>query len=88
MFKSIEKSCIWYNKGVILASKGEHGEAIKCLEESIRYDPEHFLPWFAKGTSLTHLKRYDEAIKSFEKALQISPSDEKSLSNRAHCLMN
>ena len=84
--EEIEKSRIWYNKGVILASKEEHGEAIKCFEESIKYDPEHFLPWFAKGTSLSRLKRYDEAIESFDKALQVSPSDEKCLSNKAHCL--
>ncbi len=86
MLESIEKSRMWYNKGVILASKGEHEEAIKCFEGSIRYDTEHPSPWFGMGNSLAQLKRYKDAIKSYDNALRIKPLDESCLTNRAHCL--
>jgi diguanylate cyclase (GGDEF)-like protein len=65
----------WTSKGVILAAKGLHLEALQCHEKALTIDPRCMSARLNKGYSLDELGRWPEAIESYDKAIEIDASD-------------
>jgi len=61
------------NKGVSLATLGQHADALTCHERALEINPRDADPWSNKGVALAGLGRLDEALTCFERALEINP---------------
>jgi tetratricopeptide (TPR) repeat protein len=70
-----EDSSVWITKASKLIGEAQYEEAIACLDEAIRLNPENSLAWHGKGASLELLKRHEEAIVCFDEAIRLNPED-------------
>lgn len=59
--------------GLVLGSKGRHEEAITCVREAARQDPESALLHFHCGTVLMNAGKLADAMASFRTAIAIKP---------------
>lgn len=64
---------VWFNRGNVLADKGNLEEALASYENALEYKKDSFEIWHHHGKILFDLKRYEEALNSFKKALEIEP---------------
>jgi adenylate cyclase len=65
----------WRDRGWIYKSAGQHEEAIRSFERSIRLsplDPLHYTALAGMGLALIELRRFDEAVAVAKKALRQS----------------
>jgi len=65
------EACTAFNKGSSFYREGNYDEAIKCLDEAIRLDPEHTGAWNVKGIALEALGRSSEADATFAKSREL-----------------
>jgi tetratricopeptide (TPR) repeat protein len=63
----------WSNKGISLRNLGQHEEAIRCYDQSLKLFPRNATVWSNKGADLTSLGRHQEAFFCLDKALEIDP---------------
>lgn len=65
----------WYHLGEAASLQGEYGEAVKCLEKAIQYDPSRYrmevVPFLAD--SLMNIGKAEEAVAVMEKAAAVGP---------------
>ncbi|GAA5949851.1 hypothetical protein JCM3765_007714 [Sporobolomyces pararoseus] len=68
-FKSMESgSKIFFNIGLIHATRGEHELAIEAFERSVELDPYLTVAYFQAGVSRFLLKQFDQARRDFDDA--------------------
>ncbi|ORY26341.1 hypothetical protein BCR39DRAFT_484589 [Naematelia encephala] len=67
--KIADTSKICWNMGIILATLGQHDEAVEQFNIAVSMDKFMAVGWFQKGVSHFMVKRYDEAHQAFEEAL-------------------
>ena len=74
----------WNKEGVAHFNKEEYDQAIKCLREAIRLDPENSHYWYNLGTSLSYKDfdgNYEEALRCFSESVGIDPHNAKAWYN-------
>lgn len=62
-----------YKLGRVLASEGDHEEAVSTFDKAIRADEKHSRSWFRKGLSQRAMGEHAAAVDSFMKAIESSP---------------
>jgi tetratricopeptide (TPR) repeat protein len=73
----------WNNKGICLLSLCRYEDAIKCIEEAIKIDPNHAFYWYNKGICQDRLGQWNEAIVSFDEAVRLYPKYAEAWFNKA-----
>jgi tetratricopeptide (TPR) repeat protein len=78
----------WNIQGVLLANKNEFGEALRCLNQAIRLDPNLAEAYTNRGRVLMALghEKAGSALESFDKALRLSPDNLEALVDKAKAL--
>jgi tetratricopeptide (TPR) repeat protein len=78
----------WNIRGVLLANKTEFGEALRCLNQAIRLDPNLAEAYTNRGRVLMALghEKAGSALESFDKALRLSPDNLEALVDKAKAL--
>jgi HEAT repeat protein len=61
------------NKGIAFLKLSQYSEAIKCLDEALKTNPNNGDAWLYKGLALGGLGQFAETIKCCDKALEINP---------------
>ncbi|MGY5853570.1 MAG: tetratricopeptide repeat protein [Candidatus Thorarchaeota archaeon] len=76
----------WNLKAVLLANKGNYGEALRCLNQAIRLNPDLAEAHANRGRVLLQLgpDRASDALRSFETALELKPENLEFLSDMAN----
>jgi Flp pilus assembly protein TadD len=59
--------------GAALNAQGQHLDAIRTINEGIRFKPDAWQPYYELGKALIGLHRFPEAISQLRKAQQIAP---------------
>jgi len=72
-----EDAMAWNTKGVLLATVGDFGPALRSLNRAIKLNPDLHQAHTNKGRVLLALgaNKASEALKSFDKALMLKPND-------------
>jgi tetratricopeptide (TPR) repeat protein/tRNA A-37 threonylcarbamoyl transferase component Bud32 len=65
----------WQGRGLTLALRGKHREALQSFEQALKIDPRLVTSLNGKGSALNFLRRYREALDTFERALTIEPDN-------------
>ncbi|GAA6061351.1 hypothetical protein JCM10212_004832 [Sporobolomyces blumeae] len=69
LFKSMEPSSkIFFNAGMIFATRGHHDRAVEAFERAIELDPYLSVAYFQAGVSHFLMGRYTDARKEFDEA--------------------
>ncbi|MHA2354033.1 MAG: tetratricopeptide repeat protein [Candidatus Thorarchaeota archaeon] len=78
----------WNVQGVLLANKTDFGEALRCLNQAIRLDPDLVEAYTNRGRVLMALgpDKATSALESFDKALRLSPDNLEALVDKAKAL--
>ncbi|MFW9957363.1 MAG: tetratricopeptide repeat protein [Candidatus Odinarchaeota archaeon] len=78
----------WNTKGVLHAQKQEWGEALRCLDQAIRLNPNLTPAHSNRGRILLSIgpEKADEALKAFENAQKLNPDDFEILRDKAVAL--
>lgn len=63
-----DTSKILFNIGVILATKGEHPNAIRYFNEAVGLDQYLAIAYFQAGVSLFLMRDYEASLQQFEAA--------------------
>lgn len=74
--------------GLSLSFLGKMVEALSCLDEAIKKDPQSLLAWHYKGEALDRMKKHADAIDCFDEALKITPHHAPTWSAKADALGN
>src|SRR3972149_7528648 len=69
------KAWEWRNKGVSLKTLGKNQEAISCLDQALRLNPDDAGAWLHKGIALVKLGKLQEAMTCYDRVLEINPED-------------
>lgn len=69
-----ENAEAYYMLGIVLQSKNQFDDAIRCYQEATRINPQHFSAHFQLGIALYNRRQLDEAIASLESALLLNPN--------------
>ncbi|MCW3130787.1 MAG: tetratricopeptide repeat protein [Methanophagales archaeon] len=67
----------WNNKGNALRQLGKFDEALHCLEEALKLNPEGLEAWHGKANVLIDLNKAEEGLSCYDKALKLHPEDSK-----------
>lgn len=70
----------------LLVSAGKYDEAIMCLDEIIKLNPDSYTLWYVKGKILIDLKRYDESLECFDKSFELNSKHDLSLTTKGVAL--
>ena len=73
-------------RGLALAGRGRHEEAIASYDEAIAADPSHALAHLNKGISLEDTGRAEESVASYDEAIRSDPSLARAHHSRAGAL--
>lgn len=65
-------SKIYFNIGLLHATRGEHERAIEAFESAIQLDPYLAVAYFQAGVSRFLLRQFDEARRDFDDAWLVS----------------
>ncbi|MHA1925053.1 MAG: tetratricopeptide repeat protein [Candidatus Thorarchaeota archaeon] len=78
----------WNVRGVLLANKTKFGEALRCLNQAIRLDPNLAEAYTNRGRVLMALghEKASSALESFDTALRFSPDNLEALVDKAKAL--
>lgn len=78
----------WNIHGVIMANKGEFGEALRSLDRAIQLDPQAAQAHLNRGRILMALgpDKAQDALRSLDIALQLSPDNPEILIDKARAL--
>ncbi len=78
----------WNMHGVIMANKGEFGEALRSLDRAVQLDPQSIQAHLNRGRILMALgpDKAQEALRSLDIALQLSPDNPEVLIDKARAL--
>jgi tetratricopeptide (TPR) repeat protein len=68
---------LWFARGELLRSMGEHEKAVKCYDAVMKLEPGHKAVYNARANALAALGRRDEAVESYEKVLQLAKEAEE-----------
>ena len=68
---------LWFARGELLRSIGEHEKALKCYDAVVNLEPGHKAVYNARASALTALGKRDEAVESYEKVLQLAKEAEE-----------
>ncbi|MFQ5909963.1 MAG: hypothetical protein ACE5IJ_04485 [Thermoplasmata archaeon] len=63
---------LWFARGELLRSIGEHEKALKCYDAVEKLEPDHKAVYNARASALAALGRREEAVESYRKALQLA----------------
>jgi tetratricopeptide (TPR) repeat protein len=77
-----ESPGFWCDKGAALNELGQHEEAIKCFDKTLKIEPSNNSAWNNKGSALDKLGRHEEAVMCFNAALAICPQDAFAWNNK------
>ena len=69
-----EDHILWVKKGIILAKRGHHEEALNAYDKALEVNPSDYVAWGNKGLILEYRCRYNEALDAYNKALEIEPN--------------
>ena len=72
--------------GLVLGAKGNHDEAIGCINQAVALDPNSALFHFHRGTILTTAHQLPEAIDAFRRAIALKPDFAQAHYNLANAL--
>jgi protein O-GlcNAc transferase len=72
-----------FDRGNVLASKGQIREALRCFDKALSIVPGHLDALNNRGNCLSLLGRHQEAIAAYDKLLAAKPGDVRALANRA-----
>jgi tetratricopeptide (TPR) repeat protein len=61
-----------YDKGILLAKKGRHTEALDFFDEYLKINPSLEKAWYSKGVSLYNVGDYNAALECFNKTIEIN----------------
>jgi tetratricopeptide (TPR) repeat protein len=73
----------WLNKGFAHSKLDQHFDALHCLEECIKIEPDYWEAWMLKAGTLLALKRKDEAIGSFRRVAEGTNNLDASIRSQA-----
>ncbi|HET7673933.1 MAG TPA: sulfotransferase [Gammaproteobacteria bacterium] len=79
-------SAAWHMLGVLAYERDDYDGSLSCMEQALRFDPEHPVVYFNYGNALMGLKRFPEAVAAFRRALEIDPTDQRFIHNLALAL--
>jgi tetratricopeptide (TPR) repeat protein len=65
----------WNNLGLLATREGQIDEAIRCLQEALKLNPNHFVGLENLGSAYRQQKRWDEARQTLERSLALRPQD-------------
>ncbi|MCK4456131.1 MAG: FG-GAP repeat protein [Thermoplasmata archaeon] len=68
---------LWFARGELLRSMGEHEKALKCYDAVVKLEPGHKAVHNARASALAALGKRDGAVESYEKALQLAKEAEE-----------
>ncbi|MEE9341106.1 MAG: tetratricopeptide repeat protein, partial [Thermoplasmata archaeon] len=72
---------LWFARGEVLRSMGEHEKALKCYDAVVNLEPGHKAVHNARASALAALGKRDEAVESYEKALQLAKEAEEEVAD-------
>lgn len=72
---------LWFARGELLRSMGEHEKALKCYDAVMKLEPGHKAVHNARANALTALGKRDEAVESYEKALRLAKEAEEEVAD-------
>ncbi len=58
-------------QGLLKANKAQ--EALNCLEEILKLDPNHAEAWVKKGSALERLRQDEGAVRCYDRAIELNP---------------
>jgi tetratricopeptide (TPR) repeat protein len=58
-------------QGLLKANKAQ--DALNCLEEILKLEPNHAEAWVKKGSALERLRHDDGALRCYDRAIELSP---------------
>jgi tetratricopeptide (TPR) repeat protein len=73
--------------GVIYSQQGNHAEAVRQIDASLKVNPKVHFAYSNLGNSLRGLKRFDEALANYDKALALKPDNAEAFNNRGNALL-
>lgn len=78
----------WANRASILLKLHfpRYEEAMFCVDESLKLEPNNFLAEFTKGSIQYNLGKYEEAEKCFDKTIKLNPKDAKAWTHKGRTL--
>ncbi len=76
---------LWCVRGLVLAGKGRHAEAIEAYDQAIRTDPGYVDAVSGRANSLKSLGKWEEAILDYDRALAIDARFARARINKAGC---
>jgi Tfp pilus assembly protein PilF len=65
----------WNNLGLIATREGRGDEAVRCLKEALRVNPDHFISLENLGNAYRQQERFEDSREVFLHALTIRPDD-------------
>ena len=72
---------LWFARGELLRSIGEHEKALKCYDAVVNLEPGHKAVYNARASALAALGKRDEAVESYEKVLQLAKEAEEEVAD-------
>ena len=72
-----------FEKGKLLASRGDHKTAIVCLDEALRIDPESSAAHNARGEVYAAVGQKEKAKREFNRAIDLDANNHAAYANRA-----
>jgi tetratricopeptide (TPR) repeat protein len=70
---------LWYQKAGLLLSRDQAEEALVCLENAVKLDPNNHMAWYTLADTYTKLGNNEKAMKAEEVARGIMKRDDISL---------
>jgi len=65
----------WHEEGLRHYEKGEYREAVKCFENTIKYQPDNVESWYFAAKSLYEVSYHSQALECITKGLARLPLD-------------
>lgn len=82
----LHRSVLKYNRGLVLAALGEHGEALAAFDDVIAGDPEYADYYFERAGLRRDSGWYEGAFEDYDRAIRLSPPFFEVYVNRADML--
>ncbi len=78
------RSCVWENRGLLYALKGEQDKAIKDFSSAIRLDPTDAIAYRGRGLAWHAKRNEDKAIADYSSAIKFDPESPLAFNRRGN----
>ena len=77
----------WFKQSEILSDENKFAEALSCIVEAIKLEPNDYKKWNRKGFILYHENRITDALFCFDKSIEMEPNNSSAWSNKTAMLI-